>query len=145
MKMKSGDWKKLVCLSVAIWMLLFGTSFAKPFKGATFDIDVPIKYKMTVYKETSEMAFFAVDKDGASVSVVVQPSPFLKEDRVWTHDEKFKLGNQFIQTVTQSIIIIHLGSWFLFMTQRFTLRESELLIFIAGNIERESQRKSTWK
>ena len=102
-KMKSGDWKKLVCLSVAIWMLLFGTSFAKPFKGATFDIDVPIKYKMTVYKETSEMAFFAVDKDGASVSVVVQPSPFFKEDRVWTHDEKFKLGNQFIQTVTQSI------------------------------------------
>ena len=103
MRMKSRNLKKLIWLSAAIWMLLLGTGFAKPFRGATFDIDVPVKYKMTVYKETSEMSFFAVDKDGASVSVVVQPSPFLEEDRVWTHDDKVRLGSHFIKTVTQSI------------------------------------------
>lgn len=103
MQMRVRGWEKTVWLSVAIWLVLLGTAFGKPFKGATFDIDVPVKYKMTVYKETSEMAFHAVAKDGASVSVVVQPSPFLNKNKEWTQEEKAQLGVEFIKTVSKNI------------------------------------------
>lgn len=72
------------------------SGYGEVFKGKDFQIDIPEEYKITTYKEPSEMVLFALHPDGASVSVTVQKNPFLEKVEDPTGEERLKIGDQVV-------------------------------------------------
>lgn len=93
-------YKFALWVGLLIYMVFAGgDAYAEIFKGKTFQIDIPDSYKMTVYNEKSEMAFFAVHPEGASISVIVQKNPFVGKEADPTGEKRLEIATLTVQTL----------------------------------------------